>query len=128
MKVERIKALPLTKEQVLLYARVAVGQCMNKTAKKVSYAGGGSFGRAVYVECTDGQKLVIKFLLAKDMLEKETRDLTLLAQYCTEKVPAVLFAKPCDDEIPADCYGMEHIAGKSALFAFGMLLMSKKRR
>ena len=128
MKVERIKALPLTKEQALLYARVAVGQCMNKTAKKVSYAGGGSFGRAVYVECTDGQKLVIKFLLAKDMLEKETRDLTLLAQYCTEKVPAVLFAKPCDDEIPADCDGMEHIAGKSALFAFGMLLMSKKRR
>ena len=55
MKVERIKALPLTKEQALVYARVAVGQCMNKTAKKVSYAGGGSFGRAVYVECTDGQ-------------------------------------------------------------------------
>ena len=34
MKVERIKALPLTKEQALVYARVAVGQCMNKTAKK----------------------------------------------------------------------------------------------
>ena len=128
MKVERIEALPLTKEQTLEYARIVVKQKLGKSAVKVSYMGGGSFGCAVSVQCNDGQKLVVKFLRAKDMMEKEAHDLKLLAEYSTVRLPAVLFTRHSDENIPVDCYGMEQIEGKTSLFALGMLLISKKRR
>ena len=128
MKAERIEALPLTKEQASAYAKIVIGQKLGVNVKKVVYMGGGSFGRAVSVQCKDGQKLVVKFLRAKGMLEKEVHDLKLLARYSTIKIPGVLFTRFADAEIPVDCYGMELIEGKSAFFALGMLLMSKKRR
>ena len=128
MKVERIEALPLTKEQTLEYARIVVRQKLGKPAVKVSYMGGGSFGCAVSVQCDDGQKLVVKFLRAKDMMAKEAHDLKLLAEYSTVRLPAVLFTRHRDENIPVDCYGMEQIEGKTSLFALGMLLISKKRR
>lgn len=128
MKVERIEALPLTKAQALEYAGIVVRQKLGKHAEKVKYMGGGSFGRAVAVKCNDGQRLVVKFLRAKDMMEKEAHDLKLLAEYSTIRVPDVLFTRLGDDIIPADCYGMEQIEGKSSLFALGMLLIGKKRR
>lgn len=128
MRIERIKALPLTKKQALEYARIVVRQKSGKSAVKVRYMGGGSFGRAVAVQCRDGQKLVVKFLRAKDMMEKEVNDLKLLADHSSIRVPAVLFARLGDDEIPVDCYGMEQIEGKSALFALSMLFLGKKRR
>ena len=128
MKAERIEALPLTKEQASAYAKIVIGQKLGVNVKKAVYMGGGSFGRAVSVQCKDGQKLVVKFLRAKGMLEKEVHDLKLLARYSTIKIPNVLFTRSADAEIPVDCYGMELIEGKSAFFARGMLLMSKKRR
>ena len=128
MKVERIQALPLTKEQTLEYAKRVVGQKLGKTAEKVGYLGGGSFGRAASVKCKDGQKLVVKFLRAKGMMQKEAHDLKLLAKYSTVKVPDVLFTRLGDSEIPVDCYGMEQIEGKSSLFALRMLFLGKKRR
>ena len=128
MKAERIEALPLTKEQASAYAKIVIGQKLGVNVKKAVYMGGGSFGRAVSVQCKDGQKLVVKFLRAKGMLEKEVHDLKLLARYSTIKIPGVLFTRFADAEIPVDCYGMELIEGKSAFFALGMLLMSKKRR
>ena len=128
MRIERIEALPLTKKQALEYARIVVSQKFGKSVVKVGYMGGGSFGRAVAVECRDGEKLVVKFLRAKNMMEKEVHDLKLLADHSSIRVPAVLFARLGDDEIPVDCYGMEQIEGKSALFALGMLFLGKKRR
>ena len=128
MKAERIEALPLTKEQASAYAKIVIGQKLGINVKKTVYMGGGSFGHAVSVQCKDGQKLVVKFLRAKGMLEKEVHDLKLLSRYSTIKIPGVLFTRFADAEIPVDCYGMELIEGKSALFAHGMLLMSKKRR
>ena len=128
MKAERIEVLPLTKEQALRYAKTAVKQKLGKTAAKVRYLGGGSFGRVAFVRCEDGQKLVVKFLRAKGMTEKEVHDLGLLAKFSTIKIPDVLFTRIGDDEIPVDCYGMEQIEGKSSLFALGMLFIGKKRR
>lgn len=128
MKVERIEAVPLTKEQTLSFAEFVVKERLGKSVKSIRCLGGGSFGRAVFVGCNDGQKVVVKFLRAKGMLEKEVHDLKLLARYSTIKIPNVLFTRSADAEIPVDCYGMELIEGKSALFALGMLLMSKKRR
>ncbi len=128
MKVERIHALPLTKEQALEYAEIIAAQNWGGPAAKLKYLGGGSFGRAVAVERGNGQKLVVKFLRAEGMMEKEAHDLELLAKYSTLKVPKVLFTRPADGQIPVDCYGMEQIEGKSSLFALGMLLLGRKRR
>lgn len=128
MKVERIEAVPLTKGQTLSFAEFVVKERLGKSVKSIRCLGGGSFGRAVFVGCNDGQKVVVKFLRAKGMLEKEVHDLGLLAKCGAIKVPEVFFTRLSDDKIPVDCYGMEQIKGKSALFAFGMLLLSKKRR
>lgn len=128
MDIEKIEALPLTKAQAMGYAKSVVGEQMGKPAEKVRYMGGGSFGRAVFVRCKDGQTLAVKFLRAKDMMQKEAHDLKLLAGHCTVKVPRVFFTRPGDQKIPVDCYGMELVGGRSALFAPGMLFLGKKRR
>lgn len=107
MDIEKIEALPLTKAQAMGYAKSVVGEQMGKPAEKVRYMGGGSFGRAVSVRCKDGQTLAVKFLRAKDMMQKEAHDLKLLAGHCTVKVPRVFFTRPGDQKIPVDCYGME---------------------
>lgn len=128
MKVERIEAISLDKKTAKRYAEQIAGQETGQRIKKIAYLGGGSFGRAYGIECADGRKIVIKFLRAEDMLEKETFDLKLLAAHCPVKIPGVLFVRKADDCIPVDCYGMERIDGKNALMSLGMLLRSKKRR
>ena len=128
MDIEKIEALPLTKAQAMGYAKSVVVEQLGKAAEKVRYMGGGSFGRAVFVRCKDGQTLAVKFLRAKDMMQKEAHDLKLLAGHCTVKVPRVFFTRLSDEKIPVDCYGMELVGGSSALFAPGMLFLGKKRR
>lgn len=128
MKVERITAIPLDKDTAKKYSAAIAKEQFGQTAKKIKYLGGGSFGRAFGVEFADGKKIVIKFLRAKDMLEKEVHDLKLLADNCSVKIPKVLFERKADKALPIDCYGMENIDGKNALMAFGMLIASKRKR
>ena len=127
MKVERISAIPFTKYQAVECAKLVAREQWGADAAKAEYLGGGSFGRAVSVQA-NGKKAVIKFLRADGMLEKEVNDLALIKNYCTIKIPRVLFSRKADGKVAADCYAMEMIEGKSALFALGMLFMSKKRR
>lgn len=127
VKVERIEALPLTKGQALQYAGIVIKEKTGEQPTALEYLGGGSFGRAV-TATIKGKRIVVKFLRAKDMMAKEAHDLSLLSANCDIKIPAVMFTREADKTIPVDCYGMEMIEGKSALFALGMLFMSKKRR
>ena len=128
MKAEHIDAIPLSKDEALSYARLAAGEYRHTKIEKAKYLGGGSFGRAVGITFSDGQKIVVKILRADGMLEKESFDLALLKRHCTEKIPEVLFVRKKDSKLPLDCYGMEHIEGKNALMALGMLFLTKKRR
>ena len=128
MKAEHIDAIPLSKDEALSYARLAAGEYRHTKIEKAKYLGGGSFGRAVGITFSDGQKIVVKILRADGMLEKESFDLALLKRHCTEKIPEVLFVRKKDGKLPLDCYGMEHIEGKNALMALGMLFLTKKRR
>ena len=128
MKVERIIAIPLDKNTATKYAKQIAEQKIGKSIKKVKYLGGGSFGRAFGIEFADGMKIVVKFLRANDMLEKEIHDLRLLADNCPVKIPKVLFVQKADSNIPVDCYGMEQIEGKNALASLGMLVQSKRKR
>lgn len=128
MKVERITALPLGKDEAKKYCVIIAKERFSQTVKKIKYLGGGSFGRAFGVEFADGKELVIKFLRAEDMLGKEVHDLKLLAENCSVKIPKVLFERNADDIIPVDCYGMEKIDGRNALTVFGMLFGKKRNR
>lgn len=128
MKVERIEAIALDKKTAQEYARIFASKQMEQPIKKFKFLGGGSFGRAYKVTFKDGKKIVIKFLRANDMLEKETYDLNLLATNCKIKIPQVLFAHKADNNIPIDCYGMELIEGKNAVFSLGLLLKTKRKR
>ncbi|MDE7216006.1 MAG: hypothetical protein K2O08_04285, partial [Clostridia bacterium] len=128
MKVERITAIPLDKNTANQYSAIIAKEQFGQAAKKIKYLGGGSFGRAFRIELLDGKRFVIKFLRANDMLEKEVRDLKLLAQNCPIQIPKVLFVRNADNTIPVDCYAMEIIEGKNALMTFGMLLASKRKR
>ncbi len=128
MKVERIKAIALDKKIAQQYAEFIASQQIGQPVKKVKYLGGGSFGRAYKIVFQDGKKIVVKFLRANDMLEKETHDLDLLAANCPVKIPMVLFFHKADNEVPIDCYGMELIEGGNAIFSLGLLLSSKRKR
>ena len=128
MKVEKIEAISLDKKAARDYAEKIASKEIGQPVKKVKYLGGGSFGRAYRVEFKDGKKIVVKFLRARDMLEKEVYDLGLLAANCPVKIPRVLFSRKADSEIFVDCYGMELIEGSNAVFSLGLFLKSKKAR
>ncbi len=128
MKVERIEAIALDKKTATQYAQQIAFEQIGQKVKKVKYLGGGSFGRAYKIVFIDGKKIVIKFLRAQDMLEKEVYDLDLLAANCSVKFPKVIFSQKANNEIPVDCYGMELIEGSNAVFSLKLLLKSKKNR
>ncbi|MDE7078754.1 MAG: aminoglycoside phosphotransferase family protein [Clostridia bacterium] len=128
MQVEKVEVISLDKKVAQNYAVEIAKEEIGGEVKKVDYLGGGSFGRAFRIKFSDGRKIVLKFLIAQNMLEKEIFDLELLAKHCAVKFPAVLFSRKSDGRIPVDCYGMEYIEGKSALLTFGLYFASKKKK
>ena len=128
MKVEKVEVIEFDKKSALQCAVKVAKEYFGKTPDRVKCLGGGSFGIAVGVHYKSGRSAVIKFLRSEGMLEKEVHDLKLLKQHCPIRIPSVFFARKRGDGIPADCYGMETIEGKSCLFAFGMLLKGKGYR
>lgn len=128
MNVERIRPIPLQPKQAVAYARAAAEEYGGCAAARAKYLGGGSFGRAVGVTLTDGQTMVVKLLRAPNMAEKEAHDLRLLRAHCPVPLPRVYFVRKADARIPADCYGMERIDGKSGLFSPRLLLEREGKR
>ena len=128
MQVDKIIPIELTKEQAQAYAVKVAKENTDKTVKLVKYMGGGSFGKAVKVTFEDRESIVVKFLRAEGMLEKETGDLTLLGKNCSVKMPAVLFVRHKDEDVPADCYAMEYIEGKPMIYDYALYFASKKKR
>lgn len=129
MIIERIQPLPLEKDVAKRYAAQVTLELMGKTATAVNYLGGGSFGMAFCVKFADAAPIVVKFLRASDMLEKEVFDLKLLENNCPLKFPKVLFERKADDIIGVDCYAMEKIDGSSAFMSYlSRLLMGKRKK
>lgn len=128
MIVEKVEAKPLANSDAINYINILAMEKYSKLPIKIKYLGGGSFGKAYKVAIQENERIVIKFLRATDMLEKETNDLYSLATNCPVKIPRVLFLHRADSEVPFDCYGMELIEGSNAVFSLGLLLKSKKGR
>lgn len=128
MNIERVSAISLDKNTAEKYAREVISERFSQQANKIKYLGGGSFGSAYGIKFDDGNSIVLKFLRAKDMLNKEVSDLNLLSSKCPIKMPEVLFSRKADEKIPLDCYAMQRIEGKSAFCAWSMFLQSKRKR
>lgn len=128
MQVEKIEPIDLSKEQGIKFAMTIAEQKLNKKVANVKYLGGGSFGRAYCVLFEDNSKIVVKFLRANNMLDKEVYDLELLGKHCPVKMPKVLFVRAADGEIPVDCYGMEMVEGKPVIFKWSMLFAGKRKK
>lgn len=128
MKAERIIPVSLDKEKAKEYAVSAAESALHKKVTCVKYLGGGSFGKAYSVVFEDGKRIVVKFLCAEDMVQKEVFDLKFLGEHCPVKMPKVLFVKNADNTIPLDCYGMEMLPGKPVFYVFRMLFAGKQKR
>lgn len=128
MEVKRIDPIPLTNDDGKKYAALAARSHFGKKADKVKYLGGGSFGKAFMVTFSDNSKIVVKFLRAKGMIQKEAHDVELLSESSPVKMPEVLFVREADDEIPVDCYAMEMMKGKNAGTDVSFYLSSRKKR
>lgn len=128
MIVDRILTVELDKKNAKSYAEAAFEEYAKKKAAKVRCLGGGSFGLAFKVAAEDGESIVVKFLRADKMMEKEVFDLKLLGANCPLDMPRVLFSREKDDKIPVDCYGMTVMQGKPLLTCWGTLLSDKKKR
>ena len=127
MKIERIEALSLTKKEAIGCALRAAREQTGREALRARVLGGGSFGTAVELTFADGA-MVVKLLRAEGMMRKEVHDLQLLRAHCPVRMPRVLFARDKGGDIPVDCYGMERIAGKNALFSLRLLTESEAKR
>lgn len=128
MKIERIEALSLTKKEAIGCALRAAREQAGREAIRARVLGGGSFGTAVELTLEDGGAMVVKLLRAEGMMRKEVHDLQLLRAHCPVRMPRVLFARDRGGDIPVDCYGMERIAGKNALFSLRLLAESEAKR
>lgn len=127
MKIEKIDAIQLSTDDAKKYITTIINENYAQNPTIIKYLGGGSFGSAFYVQISNAE-MVIKFLRAKDMLEKEVFDLTLIGENSNVKFPKVLFSRAADDIIPLDCYAMELVQGKSAFVNPKGWFLSKKKR
>lgn len=128
MQVDKIARIEIDKNQAVVYARKAAEEMTGKSVCAVKYLGGGSFGKALKVTFGGGGSIVVKFMCADSMLEKEAGDLRLLGEKCSVKMPAVLFVRPKDESMPLDCYAMEYVEGKPMIYDFSLYFASKKKR
>ena len=90
MKIEKIDAIQLSTDDAKKYIATIINENYAQNPTIIKYLGGGSFGSAFYVQISNAE-MVIKFLRAKDMLEKEVFDLTLIGENSNVKFPKVLF-------------------------------------
>lgn len=128
MIVDRIMTVALDKKTAANYAAKAFEEYSNKNAVKVKCLGGGSFGIAYKVNARDGESVVIKFMRADKMMEKEVFDLDLIGKNCPLEMPKVLFSRSKDNKIPVDCYGMTVMQGKPLLSSLCAFLSSERKR
>ena len=128
MIVDRIMTVALDKKTAANYAAKAFEEYSNKNAVKVKCLGGGSFGSAYKVNARDGESVVIKFMRADKMMEKEVFDLDLIGKNCPLEMPKVLFSRSKDNKIPVDCYGMTVMQGKPLLSSLCAFLSSERKR
>lgn len=128
MKVEKIEAISLDRHTAQKYAEYVIKEQIGQVAVEICYLGGGSFGRVFAAEFDGGAQIVVKFLRAHNMLQKEVNDLKLLLENCSVKIPTVLFIRKADGIIPVDCYAMERIEGKNVLGTPSMFFKSKRKR
>lgn len=128
MIVDRIMTVALDKKTAAKYAAYAFEEYARQKAVKVKCLGGGSFGLAYRVDSKDGKSVVIKFMRADKMMEKEVFDLDLLGKNCPLEMPKVLFVREKDGVIPVDCYGMTVMQGKPLLTSLSDILAPERKR
>ena len=128
MIVDRIMTVALDKKTAANYAAAAFEEYAKKKAAKVKCLGGGSFGLAFKVAAADGESIVVKFMRADKMMQKEVFDLKLIGENCPLDMPEALFSREKDDKIPVDCYGMTVMRGKPLLTCPGAMLSGRKKR
>lgn len=92
----------------------------------VKYLGGGSFGRAYFVEIK-GQKRVIKLFRITGMHRTQAVETTTLDAHCSVAFPKTLFIHDKDDDIPFDAIGMEFMEGITCIEAKPLFYSKKKR-
>lgn len=93
-------------------------------AVKVSFIGGGSFGKVFRVEMSDGSVVAVKAFREKGAHTQEAAELEILGKNTSVKMPRVLFVHG-DESIAV--MGMSFIEGSNALSP-GFLLKSKKQK
>ena len=115
MKVERLEVASVSKGALMNYARKISDTMFFHAIMKVEYLGGGSFGRAIGMTHWTKEITVFKFLLVKDMLEKEVEALKQLSKRCPVAMPRVLTYAKANKDIPLDYYAMTFVEGKPAI-------------
>lgn len=84
---------------------------MNRDVIEYTYLGGGTFGLAYKVICSDKFSYVLKFYAQDGMNTVQVDEMKLLKSVCRAKVPEVYFCHSKNEEIPLNAVGMELIDG-----------------
>lgn len=87
----------------------------NAAPRKITPLGGGFYGRVFSVEINIKPfNIIIKIYLYPDFAENETKQLKILAEHSTVKMPEVYYTHLADMDIPHDAILMEYIDGVNA--------------
>ncbi len=97
---------------------------LNKKAVNMKFIGGGSYGKVYKVTLSDGAIIAVKGYKIQEMQDEEARQLRILSENTSVKMPEVLFTYD-DDETAA--LAMSFVEGQNVLNPL-FLLKSKKRK
>ncbi len=101
-----------------------VSEKLNKKVDKLKFIGGGSYGRVYKAVLSDGEIIAVKGYILQEMQNEEARQLRLLSENTSVKMPEVLFTY--EDEDTA-VMAMSFLEGQNVLSPV-FLLKSKSQK
>ena len=85
------------------------------TPRKIVPLGGGFYGRVFAIKINkEPYNIVVKLYLYPNFAANETKQLKILAEHSTVKMPEVYFTHLATEKIPHDAILMEYIEGENA--------------
>ena len=99
------------KHMLLLIPRI-VSEKLNKNTQKIEFIGGGSYGRVYKTVLSDGEAIAIKAYRIQGSQYEEARQLKILSENTSVKMPEVLFTY---EDSETAVLAMSFVEGKNVL-------------
>lgn len=98
-----------------------------KEPRKISFIGGGYYGRVFRVKPKSGETVIVKLYLVDELCDKEASQIEELSKYSLLKMPKVFLAIHKKNEIAFDAIVMEELQGRPVGIPFRATRATKEK-